>query len=472
MTADARLIEGANGKWRLVCMGRFRSLGQSDPATYKAFVTFFQDGAQTSLIPGQVSTAMPWFDQTLLSDRLTMTHPMVDPAGSLTVRMTRANVDPRRLHSCQVVIKQNGAEVMRAESRPPRPVSKPAGTFVHAGGPANSDNMNAVALGDLDDDGDLDVFQGNGSAYPNRVWRNDGSGGFTDSGQLIGNHYTRALALGDVDNDGDLDVLEGNWMQYNRIWRNDGTGTFPGPGEVVDTCASFPCVINQSTTSVALGDLNGDDYLDVVEGNKDQPNRIFLNNGSGTFTDTGQALGNHSTHSVALGDLDRDGDLDLFEANAFGQANRIWWNDGTGRFTLSAQSVGSSCTSARIADLDGDGDLDVFLGRYTQGSRVLINNNGAGAFSDTGQSLGSYNNTLDVELGDVDGDGDLDAFQANYINPKRIWLNDGTGNFTDSGQALALDGTQDIALGDLDGDGDLDAFEGNKATPHRVWRNQ
>ena len=91
-------------------------------------------------------------------------------------------------------------------------------------------------------------------------------------------------------------------------------------------------------------------------------------------------------------------------------------------------------------------------------------NDGSGTFTDTGQALrasSSIDESYGVDLADVDGDGDVDAFVANYNDYNKVWLNDGSGNFTDSGQSLryssSYDNSWDIELADLDGDGDLDA---------------
>ena len=133
--------------------------------------------------------------------------------------------------------------------------------------------------------------------------------------------------------------------------------------------------------------------------------------------------------------MDDDGDLDAFVANNGQnkhQPNKMWLNDGSGSFTNSGQSLGSSLSSdALLGDLDGDGDLDAFVtNRDNQPNKVWIND-GSGNFTE-GQSLGaSY--SLDVELGDVDDDGDLDAFVANEGQGNKVWINDGSGNFTNSG---------------------------------------
>ena len=147
------------------------------------------------------------------------------------------------------------------------------------------------ALGDVDGDGDLDIVT---NIF---VLLNDGSGAFTDSGQSPGDFGGLSIALGDVDDDGDLDFVTGNTAD-NSVWLNDGSGVFADSGQALG---------NGNTQSVALGDVDDDGDLDLVTGNGNllgEPNRIWLNNGSGVYTDAGQALGNSRSSSVALGDVD------------------------------------------------------------------------------------------------------------------------------------------------------------------------
>jgi uncharacterized repeat protein (TIGR01451 family) len=204
--------------------------------------------------------------------------------------------------------------------------------------------------------------------------------------------------------------------------------------------------------------------------------------GTGIFTDSGQRLSSANTADVKLGDLDGDGDLDAFIGNVWTHIpNEVWFNDGLGHFNDSGQRLGNATTeSVALGDLDGDGDLDVFAASTNFEPHEVWLNDGTGHFSDSGQRLGnSYYSTF-VALGDVDGDGDLDAFIGNgagsYEQPNQVWLNDGTGNFTDSGQRLGSSTTYDVALGDLDGDGDLDAFIANiglgySGAPNEIWLN-
>jgi len=317
----------------------------------------------------------------------------------------------------------------------------------------NSNDSRAVSLGDLDSDGDLDAFVGNYNGY-NAVWLNDGKGNFVSSGQTLireqgANSWPAmnsiAVALGDLDADGDLDAFVGNCCRvtggsatdrqgvtrplnlvvepYDTVWLNDGgaqggtlgdfgdSGQFLGPTE---------------TQAVALGDLDGDGDLDVFVGNnKDQANRVWMNDGTAQFSDSGQELGHTDSYAVALGDVDGDGDLDAFVGN-YG-ANKVWLNDGDGTLTNSGQSLGSAATEVvALKDLDGDGDLDAFVGNST--SVEFWWNDGRGKFSDGGQHLEVLENHV-VALGDVDGDGAPDVFAGSFDQGYQVWHNDGVGPF-------------------------------------------
>ena len=131
---------------------------------------------------------------------------------------------------------------------------------------------------------------------------------------------------------------------------------------------------------MALGDLDGDDDLDAFIGSL-HGNKVWLNDGAGHFTNTGQSMDSLLADGVALGDLDGDGDLDAFVVNSFSNPpNKVWLNDGTGVFTDSGQSLGSLDTVAvTLGDLDGDGDLDAFVGNggaAVQPNKVWLNQNG------------------------------------------------------------------------------------------------
>jgi hypothetical protein len=255
----------------------------------------------------------------------------------------------------------------------------------------------AVALGDVDGDGDLDVFGAGccgSSTSPggilhshNVVWLNDGTGVFRDSGQRLGESGSKAVALGDLDGDGDLDAFVGNSHessgvsrpnQPNKIWLNDGTGRFSDSGQLLGRA---------ETQALDLGDVDGDGDLDALAANIGS-NEVWLNDGSGNFNDSGQALGSIDIRVamasgrrrfVGLADLDTDGDLDAFVGGR--STGRIWLNDGSGNFKPWGQRMRYSWRHAvALGDVDGNDALDIFAGRYDRRYRVWINA-GAGRFS-------------------------------------------------------------------------------------------
>ncbi|MCG8456104.1 MAG: VCBS repeat-containing protein, partial [Holophagales bacterium] len=342
--------------------------------------------------------------------------------------------------------------------------------FVDTGQLLGGDYSYEVELGDVDGDGDLDAVVGTGAATPNRLWLNDGTAQFTESAQPLGEHGVNDLELGDFDGDGDLDVLQASLHQPDRLWWNDGAGTFVDSGQRLGSSYGL---------SVALGDFDGDGDLDAALGHLDGMVRILVGDGLGSFEDQGQLLAQdiaNSTQAVVAEDFDGDGDLDLFTAQSgnvtYGsRANRLWRNDGFGTFADSGQLLGGGYTFVAIGgDVDGDGDSDV----VTAGDEVTLwRNDGFGTFAAT--TLPATDLVQEVALVDVDGDTDLDLVLGNIGDvgagaPNTVWWNDGSGSFVDSGQALGAEPTLSFAVGDLDGDGDLDLFTGN-STADGVWWN-
>jgi len=365
-----------------------------------------------------------------------------------------------------------------------------------------------LALGDLDSDTDLDVFVTQGehadcaATIPNGgvnlVFRNNGLGMLTDSGQQLSTNSLchSAVALGDLDNDGDLDAVVGiNPDPASRFWLNDGTGIFTTTEGYV-----IPQTLGLFSTAIALGDLNNDHALDIFLVNQDsQPDKVFFNNGQLRFAKTNLDLATSPDSAVALGDLNGDGTLDAFVGrgecdyadntiakssscasfDTIAYPSQVWFNDGAGTFADSGQSLGNSvATDVKLGDLNGDTRLDAFVANKDGLNQVFLND-GTGTFT-LGDNPGD--NSRAVALGDLDEDGDLDAVLARGTSDQsdltdQVWLNDGGGSFTDSGQRLGDSPAAGVALGDMDEDGDLDAVildaggqNGTRAQSH-IWFN-
>lgn len=334
-----------------------------------------------------------------------------------------------------------------------------------------------VALGDLDDDGDQDAVFANMAANHSAVWINDGSGQFSDTGQQL-TQQGHGLDIGDLDSDSDLDVFitcahfNGNGKP-SVVYFNNGLGVFQESGQDLGDA-------ELSGVGVNLLDVDNDGDLDAhvvyYERIVDEPDRVFLNDGHGFFVESGITL---EPEVIAWGDLDLDGDLDIF-GKVYGQGYQTLLNDGSGHLTTGWELKAEQAMDGSVSlnDFDGDGDLDALVANGFRSKdsfpTLLFLNNGTGDFLDSGQRLNPTKGA-DFVAGDLDDDGDLDVFVANMDQPNEVWLNDGNGHFVDSG--LRLEGSTSRSLStvptmdDLDGDGDLDIFLGSFRDRPAIWLN-
>jgi len=328
--------------------------------------------------------------------------------------------------------------------------------------PSDAEATEAVVLGDVDGDGDLDLIAGN-RGQQNRLYLNDGFGLFAPAPNALPVAFddTRCLLLGDLDGDGDLDLICGDF-DGSRLYRNDGRGVFADV-----TAGRLPTV--PSVRSGLLGDFDGDGDLDVVLAT-DTHARLLRNDGGATFSDITQThmpiVGGNQL-GVAAGDVDRDGDLDLVIAQ-HDLVNGLYLNDGSARFSDASTrlpALQEATFAVTLGDVDGDGDLDLLFGNGPWQDRLHLND-GNGYFTDvTATHLPpDADPTRAVRLADIDGDGDLDLLVANFADRTRLCLNDGAGVFTDVPARLPSHhtATRSLAIGDVDGDRDLDLVLGTE----------
>ncbi len=320
---------------------------------------------------------------------------------------------------------------------------------------ATAGTVTQVAGADLDGDGAVDFVVAESTGVGVGILLGDGQGAFTASvGPLV---QALDVELGDVDGDGAVDLIAATATGV-QIALGNGDGTFGAPGTAFGGSA-LRCV--------AVVDADRDGDLDLALGNAGAVDRLYLNDGSGAFTDAGQSLAGGTTVELVVGDLDQDGDPDLVSvAGTGGTPVRVWLNNGAGVFSAGDTIAVTQAQTVALGDIDRDGDLDCVVG--VLGQCEVYFNDGAGVFGATAQFLGN-NDHRTLLLLDLDGDGDLDLATVKYLDGDRWWFNDGNGVFTES----TVRGLSNQAVGAvaarIDGDADLDIFVAVDGAPHRVY---
>lgn len=231
--------------------------------------------------------------------------------------------------------------------------------------------------------------------------------------------------------------------------------------------------------SVSWADYDGDCDPDlyVTEMDEYKPNRLYSNNGDGSFTrvTTGpQVTTNRKSMASTWGDYDNDGDLDLFVANNIGDFNSLFKNNGNGTFTaIQNDPIVSDfgyTHSANWVDVNGDGNLDLFTTDYfpTRFNKLYINS-GNGSFVENRSSIITSEASFSVSSAwvDYDLDGDIDVFIVNNEGENNsLYTNNGNGYFTKvtTGDVVS-DGGHSVGAswGDYNGDGYPDLFVSNSS---------
>jgi len=336
-----------------------------------------------------------------------------------------------------------------------------------------------VAVGDYDNDGDLDIYLNNHG--PNVLYRNNGDGSFTDLTKVAGVGNGKQVGAGacflDMDQDGDLDLYVANYLDF-----------------------SYDAHVSRTSHGVAV-------YVDPTH-YPPVPDTLYRNNGDGTFTDVSVASGVAAHAGWGMGmvcsDYDKDGDTDLFIGNDVSE-NFLFQNNGTGLFEEVGLMTGVACDlngagqgsmGVACADYDNDGRFDFYVTSYQRQLATLYRNLGDGLFEDvtrlTGAGTGTFPFvTWGTGLVDFDNDGDRDLFIAcghlqdnidayDSTSPYRVHnllhMNTGDGRFVDvsdrCGDGLKVkQSSRGAGFGDLDNDGDIDAVILNSRSEPTILRN-
>ncbi|EFO80257.1 proprotein convertase P [Oscillochloris trichoides DG-6] len=377
---------------------------------------------------------------------------------------------------------------------------------------ATSQQSRAVAWGDVDGDGDLDLAVAN-YGQPSRVYRNCSirsglpddpcSTSSTMSNSLIWEAPAAAtsvaVALVDVDGDGDLDLSLANQGAASQVYRNCSVRS-GAPGDPCGTATSltqqtiWQASDTPNTTSMAWGDVDGDGDLDLVLGNQGVASQIYRNDGLGGMGSpiTWQSAPFPATQSLALADVDGDGDLDL-TLGYVGAPAQLYLNSCNPSAGVCSTSFGLSLHSwvpttgaanaaaLAWADVDGDGDLDLAVGNNGASHAIFVNtcnpvggscSGPVGLPNTPSQSISNSSGTTSLAWGDLDGDGDSDLVVGNLESRSQVYRNtSGTLTLESTWLPSASLKTKGVAWGDLDNDGSLDLVLVNEDQPLLIYRN-
>lgn len=275
----------------------------------------------------------------------------------------------------------------------------------------------------------------------------------------------QGIAVGDYNNDGFDDFYVCADVGQNKLFRNNGDGSFTEGAE------DLGLAIAAKSKSAIWGDINNDGYLDLYLANLASNDQLFLNQGDGTFQDITSQAGIENWEnpsSVNMADVDNDGYLDIYISNLAAE-NILYLNKQDLSFQNYTQQSGATDTGSSMGsiffDYDKDGDQDLFLTHDHAEPSLLYQNDGTGHFIEVSEAANANVQGLGmgVDIGDINQDGYSDIYITNLFK-NTLLLNKGDGTFEN---ISASAGIEDYGMGwgttfiDFDRDGWVDIYVAN-----------
>ena len=235
--------------------------------------------------------------------------------------------------------------------------------------PVFGGSLGGMSAGDFNDDGWPDLYLGvlsppGGLGAPNRLFLSDGQGGFLDATtSAIGDRGEAfAVAVGDIDNDADLDIFQAAGGYGEKLFRSPLLMNLGGGGFLDLTDASGLGVLGESTSSASFADIDNDGHLDLIVGSSKKAERpesfVLLNDGTGAFVDQSADSGLEDYGRIVVGDYDGDGFIDLVRPSVARAMTTLYRNNGNANHWLRVELVGvesnRSGIGARVLATSGD----------------------------------------------------------------------------------------------------------------------
>lgn len=328
--------------------------------------------------------------------------------------------------------------------------------------PIDCDETEAIFLGDLNADGKLDLAVGCKYANFGGVFLGNGDGTFAAKGEFESGGSTSGMTMGDVTGDGRLDIVTGEELATpggQRMCSNRAVNVIAGASDgsfapsVAYPAGGFP-------NAVAVGDLNGDGWLDIAAASGSVNAVSALLGPKFTAGSASSEAGVSLPAAVVVGDFDADGRLDVASGGYMdGLTLRI--GNGAGGFKEEVKVIADiRPTMLVVGDLNADGLPDlVAAGGYAEPAEVLLGL-GAGKFA-AAVPYEIPGEARAAALGDFNGDGALDlALSINSPNRVSVVFGTGKGSFADEADYPMVDKPDSMAAGDLNGDGRSDLIVG------------